>query len=310
MGIQKPQQKSHTLIVKEHASPDSPQFFNFKRKTISHNLPGSMYRPGFTPHPVSSVLPSIQFSKTQIPEPVYFPEDVETTDNRKPMVFKKGGILKANKGIYDIAAGILKENPLNLAGTITNQDGLLTPNLDIVGKARRSTMETTPVTTPIKPLSMSTDYAKDHAIGTGNETSAVRSMDVAGSSSGRPTSKGTFNTALFMRDMSGIGNHLRALKESKQIYDIDRKMARLSGMATQTAPNIITNNRLISPRTSQYDELGSQMLTNIDQINGFDASLNVAAKLAGYKQWGDLMKEKIDKTSEDFYNQQLRNTET
>lgn len=60
--------------------------------------------------------------------------------------------------------------------TTPDENGVMFPTLDVVGKAKRSTLPAATEYKPIGTQTVSTNYASDHAYGSGNETKATKQV--------------------------------------------------------------------------------------------------------------------------------------
>ena len=112
------------------------------------------------------ILPNV-VSTQQFPQEMEFTENVNTVPMKR-LVFKKGGVLKGQKGLWDLSKLGQKDYKIG-------EDGLLDTGLDIAGMARRSaTPETKSAIT--SPTPVTTNYATDHTYGSGNETKATKQV--------------------------------------------------------------------------------------------------------------------------------------
>ena len=96
----------------------------------------------------------------------------------KGLVFKKGGVLKGQKGLWDLSKELMSGIDLSKLGQKDykiGEDGLLDTGLDIAGMARRSATPETK-STMTSPIPVTTNYATDHTYGSGNETKATKQV--------------------------------------------------------------------------------------------------------------------------------------
>ena len=122
------------------------------------------------------ILPNV-VSTQQFPQEMEFTENVNTVPMKR-LVFKKGGVLKGQKGLWDLSKELVSGIDLSKLGQKDykiGEDGLLDTGLDIAGMARRSaTPETKSAIT--SPTPVTTNYATDHTYGSGNETKATKQV--------------------------------------------------------------------------------------------------------------------------------------
>jgi hypothetical protein len=106
-----------------------------------------------------------------------FTENVSTVPMKR-LVFKKGGVLKGQKGLWDLSKELVSGIDLSKLGQKSYQigeDGLLNTGLDIAGRARRNAIPETK-SSVISSTPITTNYATDHAYGSGNETRATKQI--------------------------------------------------------------------------------------------------------------------------------------
>jgi hypothetical protein len=123
---------------------------------------------------------------------------------------------------------------------------------------------------------------------------------------GRPSGDSLFNAALFSRDALGVANYLRANKESKDLYVIDKNIADITGRRTVKAPNILTNRRFMTNTNNQYNDLIGKYNTSIGQQITNDAFANMTARLIGADKTADIMRDMNRELSAEFNNAQDR----
>lgn len=141
---------------------------------------GTLQNPNkFRIKPISSVVPSWQFSKTAISEPWFVNE---ATDTSEPIVFQKGGkIQKAQGGLSMM--NIIKNSgltlDLNASPTLStkptnnssiNEDGIIQSNVVSQMLAQQKQ--------PIKAFNPTTNYAVDHAAQGSNPTYATKYIEI------------------------------------------------------------------------------------------------------------------------------------
>ena len=116
-------------------------------------------------------------SHQQFPQEMEFTENVSTIPMKR-LVFKEGGVLKGQKGLWDLSKELVSGIDLSKLGQKDykiGEDGLLDTGLDIAGMARRrATPETKSAIT--SPTPVTTNYATDHAYGSSNETKATKQV--------------------------------------------------------------------------------------------------------------------------------------
>lgn len=184
---------------------------------------------------------------------------------------KKGGVLKGQKGLFDIVTNFVKDNQIDLL-----QPNVGT-NLDIAGMARRSSLTTEPFEEPVpKTQTFATDYARDHD----NKHAQIwaKERSIADPSSARPDS-GRFDPgkAFWIREGLDAWNYRNAKNTAKTARDLGYKTADIMGGLQMSMPveqsfkyNLPINNEL-EQKIAKYNTAISQFNTNSD-INAANAT--------------------------------------
>ena len=103
-----------------------------------------------------------------------------------------------------------------------------------------------------------------------------------------------------------LGNIYGQYYDTKEFVN---KTADVLAKRKHVAPKV-QYDRFVTFADRNYDDIGSKLLTNIGTINVSDSGQNLAAKLSGFKQYGDLMKEKYGKLSLNWDDYQKKWTAT
>ena len=233
----------------------------------------------------------------------------------KGLVFKEGGILKADTGLKFDFKPKTYTGKLNSFNNFKIKSDLLDPNYKpITGVGERIASQVMTKTTP----SFGTMYdafgkeidtkltPNNSPVKTVSQSSTQDASQTISQMGGRPSGDKSFNTALFSRDALGIANYLRANKESEDLYTIDKNIADITGRRTVKAPNILTNRRFMTNTNNQYNDLIGKYNTSIGQQITNDAFANMTARLIGADKTAGMMRDMNRELSAEFNNAQDR----
>ena len=253
-----------TQIVSSHASPFGKRFF---------------LRP---------ILPNI-VSTQQFPQEMEFTENVSTIPMKR-LVFKKGGILKGQKGLWDLSKELVSGMDLSKLGQSQYEigdNGVINNNLNIAEMSQRAS--TPKVELPETKSPIATDYAKDHAYGSGNETAATKlngeyweNKRTVGKWGGKPTNNksSNFDRNSLLQDVLGTSNLIRAINSSYKQKDLSDKYANAMKLGTYSAP-VERGFRYNLPVWDKYNSEIAKMNSAMNLFNtNADAKVNMAGKLS------------------------------
>lgn len=193
----------------------------------------------------------------------------------KGMVFKKGGILKGQNGLVDLAKDVLKNayNPTNKYDVL----GHIVTDPDNVDK----TLTVADITEPMKigPAAFKTDYTTDRVY---SALGKDRSADLADPSSVR-LERDRFRPgkAFFARESLDLKNYINARKTAKTARDLGYKTADIMKGMTMSMP-IERDSRYILPidnelsrNIANYKATANTFNTNNDPKLATQAKLHI-----------------------------------
>lgn len=230
----------------------------------------------------------------------------------KGLVFKKGGVLKGQKGLWDLSKEFMSGIDLSKLGQKDykiGEDGLLDTGLDIAGMARRSaTPETKSAIT--SPTPVTTNYATDHAYGSGNETKATKQVGDYWSQrrateqfGGRPTENSDFEWGYLAKEMAGIGNSLAARMDAKKFLDLSNQKADIYSKGQPSIWNGRGRMRFQTPTMNLVNKQIAANNTIAGMMNTADAQANIAGKLSLAETNSKLFNQGLGMVSQELTNQ-------
>ena len=250
-------------------------------------------------------------SHQQFPQEMEFTENVNTIPMKR-LVFKKGGVLKGQKGLLDLAKEVTSGIDVTKIGQPRyeiGESGITNANLNIAEMARRG--PTQEVETPVitKPI-IATDYARDHAYGTGNETKATKQVGDYWSQrrtteqfGGRPTKDSNFEWSYLAKEMAGIGNSLAARMDAKKFLDLSNQKADIYSKGQPSIWNGRGRMRFQTPTMNLVNQQIAANNTIAGMMNTADAQANIAGKLSLAETNSKLFNQGLGMVSQELTNQ-------
>ena len=250
-------------------------------------------------------------SRQQFPQEMEFTENVSTIPMKR-LVFKEGGVLKGQKGLWDLSKEIVSGIDLSKLGQKDykiGEDGLLDTGLNIAEMARRSaTPETKSAIT--SPAPVITNYATDHAYGSGNETKATKQVGdywaqrrATEQFGGRPTKDSNFEWGYLAKEMAGIGNSLAARMDAKKFLDLSNQKADIYSKGQPAIWNGRGRMRFQTPTMNLVNQQIAANNTIAGMMNTADAQANIAGKLSLAETNSKLFNQGLGMVSQEFANQ-------
>lgn len=297
--IRTPEGKAHHVRKIAPTNPNPKDY-----QLLQHANPRAVYR--LNPWTMPNVVSTQQF-----PQEMEFTENVSTIPMKR-LVFKKGGVLKGQKGLLDLAKEVTSGIDVTKIGQPRyeiGESGITNANLNIAEMARRG--PTQEVETPVitKPI-IATDYARDHAYGTGNETKATKQVGDYWSRrrtteqfGGRPTKDSNFEWSYLAKEMAGIGNSLAARMDAKKFLDLSNQKADIYSKGQPSIWNGRGRMRFQTPTMNLVNQQIAANNTIAGMMNTADAQANIAGKLSLAETNSKLFNQGLGMVSQELTNQ-------